>query len=118
MVVHQEGHVDGIARTDVGIHQFINFQRFDAFRAIVKGLQAIIEKYNGGPVGVNSIAASVGEDSETIEEVYEPYLIMEGFIKRTARGRVATDRAYTHFGKTPVISAAQFSIFEASGEGE
>lgn len=79
---------------------------------------AIIEKYNGGPVGVNSIAASVGEDSETIEEVYEPYLIMEGFIKRTARGRVATDRAYTHFGKTPVISAAQFSIFEASGEGE
>ena len=62
-------------------------------------LSTIIDKFKGGPVGLNSIAASAGEEAETIEEVYEPYLIMEGFIKRTARGRVATERAYTHFGR-------------------
>lgn len=64
-----------------------------------KILLTIIDKFKGGPVGLNSIAASAGEESETIEEVYEPYLIMEGFIKRTARGRVATERAYEHFGR-------------------
>ncbi len=64
-----------------------------------KILLTIIEKFKGGPVGLNSISASVGEEAETIEEVYEPYLVMEGFIKRTARGRVATERAYQHLGK-------------------
>ncbi|MCI4671659.1 MAG: Holliday junction branch migration DNA helicase RuvB [Bacteroidia bacterium] len=64
-------------------------------------LRTIIDKFKGGPVGLNSIAASAGEEAETIEEVYEPYLVMEGFIKRTARGRVATDRAYEHLGKVP-----------------
>ena len=66
-----------------------------------KILLAIIDKFKGGPVGLNSIAASVGEEAETIEEVYEPYLVMEGFIKRTARGRVATEIAYQHFGRIP-----------------
>lgn len=65
-----------------------------------KILLAIIDKFKGGPVGLNSIAASIGEEAETIEEVYEPYLVMEGFIKRTARGREATERAYNHFGRT------------------
>lgn len=57
----------------------------------------IIEKYNGGPVGLNTIATAVGEESGTIEEVYEPFLIREGLINRTPRGRTATERAYLHF---------------------
>ncbi|MEM8887436.1 MAG: Holliday junction branch migration DNA helicase RuvB, partial [Bacteroidota bacterium] len=66
-----------------------------------KILLTIIDKFKGGPVGLNSIAAAIGEEAETIEEVYEPYLVMEGFIKRTARGRMATERAYHHFGRVP-----------------
>lgn len=61
-------------------------------------LRAIIEKYNGGPVGVSTLAVAVGEEAGTIEEVYEPYLILEGFIHRTPRGREATSLAYQHFG--------------------
>ncbi len=61
-------------------------------------LLAMIEKYDGGPVGIDSLAAAVGEEGNTIEDVYEPYLIQQGFIMRTARGRVATRLAYDHFG--------------------
>jgi Holliday junction DNA helicase RuvB len=64
-------------------------------------LQTIIGKFNGGPVGLNTIATAVGEDSGTIEEVYEPFLIMEGLLKRTPRGREATELAYQHLGVTP-----------------
>ncbi len=64
-------------------------------------LRAIIEKFNGGPVGLNTIATSVGEDPGTIEEVYEPFLIQEGFLQRTPRGREATERAWRHIGKIP-----------------
>jgi holliday junction DNA helicase RuvB len=60
-------------------------------------LLALVEKYNGGPVGVSTLAVAVGEEAGTIEEVYEPYLIQEGFLKRTPRGREATELAYTHF---------------------
>ncbi len=60
---------------------------------------SIIEKYNGGPVGLNTLAVSVNEESGTIEEVYEPFLIQQGFIQRTPRGREATDLAYKHFNK-------------------
>ena len=63
-------------------------------------LGSIIDKFDGGPVGVESLAAAVGEESDTIEEVYEPYLLQEGFLARTSRGRVATQRAYTHLGRT------------------
>jgi Holliday junction DNA helicase RuvB len=70
------------------------FDRMD--RAI---LAAIIDKFDGGPVGVESLAAAVGEEADTIGEVYEPYLLQEGFIARTARGRVATARAYSHLGR-------------------
>jgi len=70
------------------------FDRMD--RAI---LAAIIDKFDGGPVGVESLAAAVGEEADTIGEVYEPYLLQEGFIARTARGRVATQRAYSHLGR-------------------
>ena len=61
-------------------------------------LQVIIEKYSGGPVGLNTLAVAVGEESGTLEEVYEPYLIQEGFLARTPRGREITDLAYKHFG--------------------
>ena len=61
-------------------------------------LYTIIEKFNGGPVGLDTLAASIGEDSGTIEDVYEPYLLKNGFLQRTPRGRVVTDLAYTHLG--------------------
>ncbi len=64
-------------------------------------LSAIIDKFKGGPVGLTTIATAVGEEPGTIEEVYEPFLIMEGFIKRTPRGREVTELAYKHLGKTP-----------------
>jgi Holliday junction DNA helicase RuvB len=64
-------------------------------------LKAIIEKFDGGPVGISTIAAAVGEDGGTIEEVYEPFLVQNGFLQRTPRGRVATAAAYRHFGYTP-----------------
>lgn len=62
---------------------------------------AIIEKFAGGPVGIDNLAAAIGEQRETIEDVLEPYLIQQGFIMRTPRGRVVTDRAYEHLGFTP-----------------
>ena len=61
-------------------------------------LTALIDKFAGGPVGIDSLSAAVGEERDTLEDVYEPYLIQQGFIMRTPRGRVATDRAYQHFG--------------------
>lgn len=61
-------------------------------------LSSLIEKFEGGPVGVNTLAVAVGEEAGTLEEIYEPYLIQEGFLKRTPRGRVATARAYQHLG--------------------
>jgi len=74
-----------------------------------KILLTIIEKFNGGPVGVNTIATAVGDEPGTIEEVYEPFLIKEGFLKRTSRGREATDLAYFHLNKTKI--AGQGSLF-------
>ena len=73
----------------------MGFDKMD--RAI---LATIIDKFDGGPVGVESLAATVGEERDTIEEVYEPYLMQEGFIARTQRGRIATPRAYSHLGRT------------------
>ncbi len=70
-------------------------------------LQYILKECKGGPVGVNSLAVGVGEDAETLEEIYEPYLIQRGFLKRTASGRVLTERAYIHFGAKPPASAQQ-----------
>ena len=64
-------------------------------------LEAIIDKFKGGPVGLTTVATAVGEEPDTIEEVYEPYLIQEGYLSRTPRGRQATERAYKHIGKIP-----------------
>jgi len=75
-------------------------------------LKTIIEMFEGGPVGVQTIAAAVGEDPGTLEEVYEPFLMQQGFLARTPRGRVATPMAYRHFGYTPPpIVPAQESLF-------
>ena len=70
-------------------------------------LRAIIEKFNGGPVGLSNLAATIGEEAETIEEVVEPYLIKEGFIKRTPKGRVAMPRAWERLGLKPPPSAGE-----------
>jgi len=72
-----------------------------------KLLLAVIEKFDGGPVGVDSLAAAIGEERGTIEDVLEPYLIQQGFLMRTPRGRTATNSAYLHFGFTPPQSAAR-----------
>jgi len=72
-------------------------------------LKTIIEKFDGGPVGLSTLGAAIGEDVSTIEEVYEPYLVQNGFLQRTPRGRVATPQAYRHFGYTPPTS--QPSLF-------
>lgn len=75
---------------DVDIHGFDMMDR--------KLLLAVIDRFGGGPVGLDSVAAAIGEESGTIEDVYEPYLIQQGFLQRTARGRIATKHAYLHFG--------------------
>jgi Holliday junction DNA helicase RuvB len=76
----------------------------------IKLLRAVIDKFNGGPVGLSNLAAVIGEDEETLEEVYEPYLIKEGFLKRTPRGRQAMARAYEHLGLPPPTSAGQLNL--------
>lgn len=76
-----------------------------------KLLLTIIDKYSGGPVGVNTLAASVSEEPDAIEEVYEPFLIQIGFLNRTPRGRVATELAYRHLGRTPTAGSASAPLF-------
>jgi holliday junction DNA helicase RuvB len=75
-------------------------------------LATIIDKFKGGPVGITTIATAVGEETGTIEEVYEPFLIQEGFIQRTPRGREATDKAYKHLGRVARPSAGTGSLFQ------
>ena len=78
-----------------------------------KILLTIIDKFQGGPVGISTIATAIGEDAGTVEEVYEPYLIMEGFMKRTPRGRVLTELAYKHLGRNMYTSnVVQPSLFD------
>lgn len=79
-------------------------------------LLAILDKFDGGPVGLSSIAVAVGEEGETIEVVHEPYLIQEGFLHRTPRGRVATTKAYKYFDRTPTND--QHDLFSGKSEGE
>jgi Holliday junction DNA helicase RuvB len=74
-------------------------------------IKTIIEKFEGGPVGLNTIGAAIGEDANTIEEVYEPFLVQHGFLQRTPRGRVATPQAYRHFGFTPRTPTDQETLF-------
>jgi len=105
--VKGDGTIDGkIAR-----------EALDAFEVDEKGfdqmdrklLLALMDKFGGGPVGVESLAAAIGEERVTIEDVYEPYLIQEGYLQRTARGRMACSKAYEHFGRK--ASGAQKELF-------
>jgi Holliday junction DNA helicase RuvB len=92
-VVTEAVAVSALDMLDVDPHGFDAMDR--------RLLQTIIEKFDGGPVGIESLAAAVGEERGTIEDVLEPFLIQQGFMMRTARGRVATRNAYLHFGLTP-----------------
>jgi len=93
--------------------QSLNIDKYGLDEIDNKILLTIIDKFRGGPVGVSTIATAIGEDAGTLEEVYEPYLIMEGFIKRTPRGRMATELAYEHLGKTMRGSSVnEPSLFE------
>lgn len=98
-MVKGEGHID-LAITRMALTA-LNIDARGLDQMDNRILQTIIGKFNGGPVGLNTIATAVGEDAGTIEEVYEPFLIKEGFLKRTPRGREATELAYRHLGVTP-----------------
>ena len=76
-----------------------------------KLLQTVLDKFGGGPVGVDNLAAAIGEERDTIEDVLEPYLIQQGFLQRTPRGRVATALSYRHFGLTPPTRGARRTLF-------
>ncbi len=89
----------------------LNIDTFGLDEIDNKLLTTIIDKFRGGPVGLNTIATAMGEDAGTIEDVYEPYLIKEGFIKRTPRGREVTELAYRHLGRTPFSTDAQGTLF-------
>lgn len=90
----------------------LEVDRFGLDEIDQKIMLTIMEKYGGGPVGLNTIAASIDEQADTVEEVYEPYLIQLGFIDRTPRGRMATQRAFEHFGITPPArDSAQPNLF-------
>jgi Holliday junction DNA helicase RuvB len=94
--VRADGVVDG-KTADVALAVFeVDEKGLDKVDRFI--LSAVIEKFGGGPVGLSTLAIAVGEETETVEDAYEPYLLQEGFLKRTPRGRVATERAYQHLG--------------------
>ena len=98
--VRADGTISGRVASDALALLEVDGRGFDKMdRAI---LLAIIEKFGGGPVGLDTLAAAVGEERDTIEDVYEPYLIKEGFLARTPKGRVATEHAFGHFGRSPL----------------
>ena len=77
-----------------------------------KLLRTVLDKFAGGPVGVDNLAAAIGEERDTIEDVLEPFLIQQGFLQRTSRGRIATVLSYQHFGLTPPLSAGAADLFQ------
>ena len=103
--VRDFAQVKGSGRIDSYITKIslaaLNIDQYGLDEIDNKILLTIIDKFKGGPVGISTIATAIGEDSGTVEEVYEPFLIMEGFIKRTPRGRMVTELAYRHFGRNP-----------------
>jgi Holliday junction DNA helicase RuvB len=106
--VRAQGRITGeVAREALGL---LNVDEFGLDDMDARILITIIEKFGGGPVGLNTVAVAVGEDSGTLEDVFEPYLIQQGFLERTARGRCATALAYRRFGITPPPGQAQ--LFE------
>jgi len=113
--VRDFAQVRGTGRIDVKIAHIaleaLNIDKFGLDEIDNKILTTIIDKFKGGPVGVGTIATAVGEDPGTLEEVYEPFLIKEGFIKRTPRGREVTELAYRHLGRTPKDAAMMNDLF-------
>ena len=109
--VKGNGRIDrDIARLSLSA---LNIDQYGLDEIDNKILLTIIDKFRGGPVGVSTIATAIGEDTGTVEEVYEPYLIMEGFIKRTQRGRMVTPLAYQHLGRPMIGSnAAEPMLFD------
>ncbi len=103
--VRDFAQVKGNGRIDTKITKIaleaLNIDQYGLDEIDNKILLTIIDKFKGGPVGLTTIATAIGEDAGTVEEVYEPFLIMEGFIKRTPRGRMVTELAYRHFGRNP-----------------
>ena len=114
--VRDFAQVKGTGRIDTHITRValtaLNIDSYGLDEIDNKILLTIMDKFRGGPVGLSTIATAIGEDTGTIEEVYEPFLIMEGFIKRTPRGRMATELAYRHYGRSMTGSnAAQPDLF-------
>lgn len=108
-MVRGSGRIDlPIARTAL---EALNIDRYGLDQIDNRILLTIIDKFSGGPVGLTTIATAIGEDSGTIEEVYEPFLIKEGFLKRTPRGREVTELAYRHLGRLGEIPSAP-SLFD------
>ncbi|MBN2892816.1 MAG: Holliday junction branch migration DNA helicase RuvB [Bacteroidales bacterium] len=113
--VRDFAQVKGTGKIDLEITKYA----LDALNIDTKGLDemdnkiltTLIDKFKGGPVGLSTIATAVGEEAGTIEEVYEPFLIMQGFLKRTPRGRMATELAYKHLGRNIIINPDYPSIF-------
>ena len=112
--VRDFAQVKGSGRIDVEIARFaleaLNIDRYGLDEIDNKILCTIIDKFKGGPVGLTTIATALGEDAGTIEEVYEPFLIKEGFLKRTPRGREVTELAYIHLGRS--IYNSQKTLFD------
>lgn len=114
--VRDFAQVKGTGSIDLDIARYalesLNIDRYGLDDIDNKILCTVIDKFGGGPVGLTTIATALGEDSGTIEEVYEPFLIKEGFLKRTPRGRQVTDLAYRHLGKQRGGFADQASLFD------
>jgi Holliday junction DNA helicase RuvB len=106
--VRADGIIDGVVAREALTLFKVDEAGFDDMDR--KLLLSIIDKFDGGPVGIETLSAALGENKDTIEDLYEPYLIQEGYLDRTPRGRVATRRAYEHLGRTP--SARQKQLFE------
>ncbi len=114
--VRDFAQVKGNGAIDMEIARYaleaLNIDTFGLDEIDNKLLTTIIDKFRGGPVGLNTLATAMGEDAGTIEEVYEPYLIKEGFLQRTPRGREVTELAYRHLGKTPWNKLGDNTIFD------
>ena len=114
--VRDFAQVRGSGRVDMSIARYaleaLNIDRYGLDEIDNKILLTIIDKFKGGPVGITTIATAIGEDAGTVEEVYEPFLIKEGFIKRTPRGREVTDLAYKHLGRSRYAADLQGRLFD------
>ena len=114
--VRDFAQVKGTGRIDTKIAHIaleaLNIDKFGLDEIDNKILTTIIDKFKGGPVGIGTISTAIGEDPGTVEEVYEPFLIKEGFIKRTPRGREVTELAYRHLGRVPRNSSMMNNLFD------